>query len=226
MRQVVGESKSAVEGSAAGGCAVLIAIVDYGMGNLGSILNMLERVGATARISGNADEIAQADRVILPGVGAFDTGMQNLSDAGLIQVLTRVAHSGIPVLGICLGMHVIMERSEEGSLPGLGWVKGEVIRFRFAPQGANLRVPHMGWNTVTLQREDPLLAGSDADRRFYFVHSFHVVCSNPSDVVGTTEYGYLFPSVLRHGNIMGTQFHPEKSHRFGMQLLDNFARLT
>lgn len=202
----------------------MIVIVDYGMGNLGSILNMLKKIGAPAVISADARGIENADKLILPGVGAFDTGMKRLRESGMLDLLNdKVLRRKTPTLGVCLGMQLLMNRSEEGAESGLGWIEGETIRFQFDPQRAQLKIPHMGWNTVMLQRDGVLARNLPADSRFYFVHSYHVRCQNPTDVVSTTAYGYEFPSMLQHENIVGAQFHPEKSHRFGMQVYRNFA---
>jgi glutamine amidotransferase len=199
----------------------MIVIVDYRMGNVGSILNMLRRLGADALISSQPDVVASAAKLILPGVGAFDTGMQNLEQSALVPVLNeRVLGRGTPVLGICLGMQLLLPRSEEGTRPGLGWIGGEALRFQ--PNGA-LKVPHMGWNTVSAPRASRLLDGVAEDARFYFVHSFYVDCAVPDDVAGRTHYGHDFVSAIERGPIQGTQFHPEKSHRFGLQLLANFV---
>jgi glutamine amidotransferase len=201
----------------------MIAIVDYRMGNLGSIRNMLRRLGAEAAISGDAGEIEKADRLILPGVGAFDEAMRRLHESGLLPLLRRkVLDGGTPILGICLGMQLLTERSEEGELPGLGWIEGETVRFRFDPKERGLRVPHMGWNSVKPRRADCLFHGADDETGFYFVHSYHAVLRHPEDILAETEHGYEFPSALRRGCIFGTQFHPEKSHRHGMLLLKNF----
>jgi glutamine amidotransferase len=203
----------------------MIVIVDYGMGNLGSILNMLKKVGApAAKVSSDPKDIEQADKLILPGVGAFDTGMQRLRETGLISLLNeKVIKAKTPTLGVCLGMQLITKISEEGELPGLGWIDAETIRFRFDPKKNGLKIPHMGWNTVNIQREGTLFQGMYPDARFYFVHSFHVVSHNPEDVLATTEYGYDFVSAIQHGHIMAAQFHPEKSHKFGMKLYKNFV---
>ena len=202
-----------------------IVVVDYGMGNLGSILNMLKKVGVLdAMVSSNPKDIEQADKIILPGVGAFDTGMQRLRDTGLIGLLKeKVLKARTPTLGVCLGMQLLTKVSEEGELPGLGWVDAETVRFRFDQKKTGLKIPHMGWNTVKVQREGTLFKDMYAEPRFYFVHSFHVVSHNPEDVLATTKYGYDFVSVVQHGHIMAAQFHPEKSHKFGMKLYKNFV---
>ncbi len=206
----------------------MIVILDYGMGNLGSILNMLKRVGApAAKISSAPADIESADKIILPGVGAFDTGMQRLRETGLIGLLNeKVVKAKTPTLGVCLGMQLITKVSEEGELPGLGWIDAETIRFRFDPHQTGLKVPHMGWNTVNIEREGTLFKGMQPSPRFYFVHSFHVVAHDPDDILGTTEYGYNFVSAFQHGHIMAAQFHPEKSHKFGMQVYRNFVEYT
>lgn len=202
----------------------MIVIVDYGMGNLGSILNMLKKVGApAAKVSSDPKDIAEADKLILPGVGAFDTGMRRLRETGLLEVLNeKVLKAKAPTLGVCLGMQLMTKLSEEGELPGLGWVDAETIRFRFNPKEKGLKIPHMGWNTVKIQKQGTLFKDMHPNPRFYFVHSFHVVTRNPEDVLATTEHGYEFTSVFQHGHIMATQFHPEKSHKFGMKLYKNF----
>ena len=205
----------------------MIVIVDYGMGNLGSILNMLKKIGVSARVSSDTHEIEAAEKLILPGVGAFDTGMLRLRELGLLEILDSKAFvHKTPVLGVCLGMQLLTKESEEGLLPGLGWIDGKAIRFRFDPKQSNLKIPHMGWNSVTIHREGSLFKGMDQDVRFYFVHSYHIVCNDEQDVLATTDYGYGFVSAVQRENIMGAQFHPEKSHKFGMKLLKNFVELA
>lgn len=205
----------------------MIVIVNYGIGNLGSVLNMLKRVGADAVISSDPVEIEKADKLILPGVGAFDAGMKHLQESNLIGKLSEKALARrTPTLGICLGMQLLMQKSEEGDLPGLGWIEGANVKFRFDESNGHLKVPHMGWNTVTVKRHDPLFKDLGPEARFYFVHSYKVVCQRQSDVLATTHHGDDFVSALQSGNIMGTQFHPEKSHKFGMKLLSNFAELA
>lgn len=201
----------------------MIVIVDYDMGNVGSIANMLLKIGAPAVITADANQIEAADKLILPGVGAFDTGMSNLQRSGLLPVLNAKVEQGTPVLGICLGMELLTLGSEEGECAGLGWIAGRTVRFRFPDGTDRLNVPHMGWNRVRPTASTTLLHGLAAENRFYFVHSYHVLCDAEADVAGWTPYGYDFASVVEHDNVMGTQFHPEKSHRFGMALLRNFA---
>ncbi len=201
----------------------MLVIVDYGVGNLGSILNMLKKIGVKAAVSSRGAEIAAADKLILPGVGAFDSGMAALDRSGLIPLLSKkVMQEKIPVLGICLGMQLLTRRSAEGKLPGLGWIDGETVKFSF-PNQRELKIPHMGWNGVSVRREDPLFCNMPDDPRFYFVHSYHVVCKDARDVAATTQYGYDFTSAVAKGNMYGVQFHPEKSHKFGMKLLENFV---
>lgn len=203
----------------------MIVIVDYGMGNLGSILNMLKKIGApAAKISSDAKDIEQAEKLILPGVGAFDTGMQHLRATGLIPLLNeKVLKAKTPTLGVCLGMQLMTKVSEEGELPGLGWFDAETIRFRFDSRQTGLKVPHMGWNTINVKREGVLFRDMHPNARFYFVHSYHFVAHDPSDVLTTTDYGYEFVSAIQRDHIMAAQFHPEKSHKFGMKLYKNFV---
>lgn len=201
----------------------MIVIVDSGVANTGSIVNMLGRVGVQATVSSDPGVIDRGTKLILPGVGAFDAGMRSLDQRGLIPVLDRqVQERGIPILGLCLGMQLFTRKSEEGSLPGLGWLDADTVRFR-PPASPDVKIPHMGWNTVDVRREHPVLDTSDEDTRFYFVHSYHVANASPDQVLGTTTHGYEFASVIGRDNILGVQFHPEKSHRFGMRLLRNFV---
>jgi glutamine amidotransferase len=201
-------------------------IIDYGMGNLGSILNMLKKIGAGAVVSSDISEIEKADKLILPGVGAFDSGMKNLTDHGLIPVLNdRVIKERTPLLGICLGMQLFTKRSEEGKLEGMGWFDAETVRFNFDDEESKLKIPHMGWNYIKVEKENNLFKNTDGDSRFYFVHSYHVVCNQKDDILATTLYGYEFVSAINRDNIFGVQFHPEKSHKFGMKILKNFIDL-
>lgn len=203
----------------------MIVIIDYKMGNLGSIFNMLKKIGVSSKVSSDAGDILSASKLILPGVGAFDNGMTNLREAGLLSVLNeKVLVQKTPVLGICLGMQVLTKSSEEGSLPGLGWVDGYTARFRFGTEQAHLKVPHMGWNTVEFSKNSIFSQGYEEVPRFYFVHSYHVICNQENDVAGRTFYGYEFASAVQKDNIYGVQFHPEKSHKFGMRLLRNWVK--
>jgi len=199
-----------------------IGLVDYGLGNLGSVTNMLKRVGADSHRVSEPEQVLASDKVLLPGIGAFDTGMTRLRDQGLFEPLREFAASGRPLLGICLGMQLLLDGSEEGVEPGLGLIPGTSVRFAEEPE---LRVPHMGWNVVTPTHDDPLVAGLEPDSRFYFVHSYKVVPTSDSDVLALTAYGAPFASMIRSGNVMGAQYHPEKSHAFGTRVLSNFASL-
>jgi glutamine amidotransferase len=202
----------------------MIVIIDYGMGNLGSVANMLKKIGAKPVITSDIATIEKADKLILPGVGAFDNGMQRLDELGLTSVLNaKVLQARTPILGLCLGMQLFTKSSEEGVLPGLGWINAETIRFHFAQDENDLKIPHMGWNSIQITNASPIWEEMYPDARFYFVHSYHVRCSNEQDVTATTRYGYEFAAAVMRENIVGTQFHPEKSHKFGMKLLRNFV---
>lgn len=200
----------------------MITIVDYNMGNLGSIRNMLRKLGIDSQTSADPEVISRAQRLILPGVGAFDAGMQSLGRSGLIEALNRrVLVDRMPILGICLGMQLMTRHSEEGESDGLGWVDAQVTRFR--PTDASLKVPHMGWNKVRMLRPSALTDALPPEPRFYFVHSYYVSCRRREDALLSTTYGVEFDSAFECANIWGVQFHPEKSHKFGMALLSNFA---
>jgi len=202
----------------------MIIVIDYEMGNIGSIINMIKKTGGEAVLSSDLARIETAEKLILPGVGSFDTGMQNLDKLGLVDVLRRrVVREKVPILGICLGMQLLSEKSEEGVLPGLGFISGQTVKFKFDNVNANLRIPHMGWNSVNIKKESPLFYEMYENPIFYFVHSYHIVCNNAEDVLTTTNYGYEFTSSLQRVNILGTQFHPEKSHKYGLRLMKNFV---
>jgi glutamine amidotransferase len=205
----------------------MITIVDYGVGNLGSILNMLKKAGVKAIAASDPDLLQRSEKLILPGVGAFDAGMNRLNECGLVPLLNHLAlEKKIPILGLCLGLQLMTQKSEEGRTPGLGWLDAETLRFRFGPEQAQLKVPHMGWNTIEIRRNHPLFNDLDPNARFYFVHSFYVHSHESESVLAETDYGGYFHSVFAKNNLMGAQFHPEKSHKYGMRLLKNFAEMS
>lgn len=200
----------------------MIVIVDYNVGNIGSIVNMFKKIGVEATLSSCPEEISKASKLLLPGVGAFDNGMKSLKKSNLIPILEKkVLVDKTPILGICLGMQLLFESSEEGSEEGLGWIAGKVRKFdlQSAPE---LKVPHMGWNQVIPENHEDLFLEMTDISRFYFVHSYYVDCTLKENVLATTRYGDNFVSSVRKENIYGAQFHPEKSHKFGMKLLKNF----
>jgi imidazole glycerol-phosphate synthase subunit HisH len=202
----------------------MIAIINYRMGNLGSITNMIKYIGGNSVITSNISEISRAKKIILPGVGAFDSGMINLKRSGLIKLLSyKVLKENVPILGICLGMQLLSEHSEEGTLKGLGWIKGKTMKFNFNTN--RLRIPHMGWNTIVLNKSSLLTKGLSKEARFYFVHSYYLRCTYTKDVLALTNHGHDFASIIENKNIYGVQFHPEKSHKYGMKLLKNFIEI-
>lgn len=201
----------------------MITIIDYGMGNLGSIKNMLKKIGIESEITNEIEIIRKAEKLILPGVGSFDKAMDNLDSLGLIEVLNdKVLVDDTPVLGICLGMQLLANSSNEGEKKGLCWIDAQVLKFNI---DSCFKVPHMGWNNVVQKKECDLFLGMYANPRFYHVHSYYFKCNNNDDVLATTNYGGEFTSAINKGNIYGVQFHPEKSHKFGMKLLENFAKI-
>lgn len=201
----------------------MITIVDYGLGNLGSILNMFKRIGVEAKITSNSKEIAEADKILLPGVGAFDNAMTRINESGLKEVLnTKAKVDKVPILGICLGMQLLTRGSEEGVLSGLGWIDADTIKF---PVIEGLKVPHMGWNLVTPSTPSKLTQSLPEESRFYFVHSYYVKVDKQENSILKANYGIEFDAAIQNDNIYGAQFHPEKSHKFGMQLLKNFSEI-
>lgn len=197
-----------------------IAIVDYGMGNLRSVQNAVKHLGFDSDFVSDPTQLASYEKIILPGVGAFSQAIDCLHGTGLAESLTERKNAGAQILGICLGMQLMCKLSEEdGLFEGLGWFDAEVRRF---PQVNGLPVPHMGWNGVNFQRENTILKGIQSDGDAYFVHSYHVVCNNPEDVLATTEYGIQFTSMIHKENLIGIQFHPEKSQEFGLQMMRNY----
>lgn len=205
----------------------MIVIVDYGIGNLGSIKNMLRKLGARAIISSDPADLKAASKLILPGIGAFDTAMQHLNDSGLIDALNiQVLKSQVPVLGICLGAQMMTRGSEEGKLPGLGWFEADTLRMDFTGLEGRWPLPNIGWRDVHAQNDYVLLRGYDEVPRFYFVHSYYMKADNPDIIAHTAEYGFNFACGLSRGNMHCAQFHPEKSHKFGIQMLKNFVELS
>lgn len=199
----------------------MVIIANYGVGNLASVCNMLRKIGVEARVSEAPADILQADRVILPGVGHFDHGMKMLNESGLREVLDEYALTRKrPILGICLGAQILGRGSEEGDALGLGWL--DMVSERF-PSQPDLRVPHMGWSPVQMRRTSPLFKYTAVDARYYFVHSYHMQCADVNDVVGVSEHGIEFASAVQRANILGVQFHPEKSLRHGLAVMRAFA---
>lgn len=202
----------------------MIAIIDYGLGNLGSIKNMLKRIGASAEIISDPSKINDAEKLILPGVGSFDMGMNSLNEQGWTEVLNqKVLINKIPILGICLGMQLMTLSSEEGIEKGLGWVNAETIKFDINKYPA-LKIPHMGWNEVNIKNELTLFKNVEDIPKYYFVHSYYIKCAQPENIAATTHYGNEFVSSFQKDNVFGVQFHPEKSHKYGMRLLENFVK--
>lgn len=205
----------------------MITIVDYGMGNLGSIKNMFKYIGVESTIENDVDKIKNASKILLPGVGSFDTAMKKINENGLKEVLNEKAlKEQVPILGICLGMQLLTNSSEEGTLDGLGWIPAETLSFKNKIDNS-YKVPHMGWNIVNKSKDSDLLNDFEnfEETRFYFVHSYFVKVENEKDSILKTKYGCEFDSAISLNNIYGAQFHPEKSHKFGMKLFENFARI-
>jgi glutamine amidotransferase len=199
-----------------------VAVLDYGVNNVGSVVNMLRRLRVVATIAADPRALTNANAIVLPGIGAFDAGVRGLREAGLFDAILERAQAGIPLLGICLGMQLLSRGSEEGSLPGLALVPATTRKLH--PPAPSFPVPHMGWNETNCI-DGQLFHGFEAETpRFYYVHSYHVVCDDDGDVAARCSYGETFTAAVRRGNVFGTQFHPEKSHRFGKQVLANFVR--
>lgn len=203
-----------------------VVIVDYGMGNIRSVEKKLSNIGVNAIVSRNNEVINNADKLVLPGVGHFANGVRNLKLYGLWDILNdKVLIKHTPVLGICLGMHLMARHSEEGSnTEGLGWFDADVVRFRIKDK-LKFKIPHMGWNNITVKKDHSLFRKSREKALYYFVHSYHITCNDPEDILATTTYEYEFTSSVQKNNILGTQFHPEKSHDYGEVLLRNFISI-
>lgn len=204
----------------------MIAIINYGLGNLTSIQNMFRRLGIDCVITSDVNEIRNASRLLLPGVGHFKKGMANLVESGLVGLLNElVLEQQKPILGICLGAQLMTKHSEEGGVDGLGWVDANTVRFDSTKLN-NLPIPHMGWTDINVTRNSGLLDGIPEDPRYYFVHSYHFDFEQPEEVIATSKYGYEFACAFNKGNVYGAQFHPEKSHKFGMKVFENFSKIS
>ena len=204
----------------------MITIVNYGLGNIQAFSNIYKRLNIPVSVASGTEDLAQAEKIILPGVGAFDWAMSLLNESGMRKSLDHlVLEQHKPVLGICIGMQMMAKRSEEGQLPGLGWIDAEVQKFDESAFIHKVHLPHMGWNDVTPRSTECLFKGLEMNPRFYFLHSYFFSPNKPDEVLAQTDYNGFFASAVRSGNVFGTQFHPEKSHQWGIQLLKNFAEL-
>jgi glutamine amidotransferase len=204
----------------------MITIIDYGVGNVLAFVNIYSRLNIPIAVAKSSDDFVKATKLILPGVGSFDHAIQQLDQSGMRQSIEQlVLQQGMPIMGICVGMQMLANTSDEGTLPGLGWVDGKVKKFDMSamPRGTNL--PHMGWNDVKPVVEGGLFNGMEQDSRFYFLHSYYIECHQQSNILALTDYGGQFCCAVRRDNMYGVQFHPEKSHYFGSQLLRNFAKI-
>lgn len=205
----------------------MITIIDYGAGNIKSIKNMLKKIGVQSQISSDKDVIEQAEKLILPGVGHFDYGMKSIEESGLIDTLNKkVLTNKTPILGICLGAQLLGNQSEEGDIKGLGWINMDIVKFLPEQLPSDLKIPHMGWNYTEKAKESKLLTNIEELSRYYFVHTYYMRVNNSQDTLLNTNYGFDFVSAVEKENIYGVQFHPEKSHKYGMELLRNFANKT
>ncbi len=203
----------------------MITIIDYNIGNLASIKNMLKRIGIASLISNKIEDINKAEKLILPGVGSFDFGIEQLHKSGLVEILNeKVVKRKTPMLGICLGAQLLTEGSEEGKSPGLGWIQGKTIGFDKQRMTVGQKIPNMGWNEVSDYSKSKLFTGMYENPRFYFVHSYHLSIEKGEDVMAKATYGYEFAAGIEYDNILGVQFHPEKSHKYGMKIFENYTK--
>jgi len=204
----------------------MITIIDYGLGNVLAFANIYKRLNVPVAVAKNASDLSRATKLILPGVGAFDHAMSLLQRSGMREALDEmVLARAIPVLGVCVGMQILAGGSEEGRLPGLGWIEGEVRKFDVESSRQTVRLPHMGWNDVSPASRSALFSGLEVDARFYFLHSYYFRCARDEDILARAEYGSVFCCAVHSNGIFGVQFHPEKSHHYGTRLLKNFAEL-
>ena len=204
----------------------MVTIIDYGVGNLNSIKNMLKKIGVDSIISSQTTDIENAEKLILPGIGSFEYGMKKLRGSAFFQSLQqKVLQNKTPILGVCLGAQLLLNGSEEGQpVEGLGWIEGKAVRFDQDKMADNFKVPHMGWNELIIKKESALFKDMRPDHRYYFVHSYHMVCNQQTDILAESNYSYNFVAAVEKQHIIGVQFHPEKSHKFGMKLYENFIK--
>lgn len=204
----------------------MIVLIDYGVGNISAFLNIYKRLNIPVRTAKTVAELEGAEKLILPGVGHFDYAMQRFNGSGMRETVDQMVRTEKrPVIGICVGMQMMAKSSDEGLLPGLGWIDAHVEKFSDSQRSAKMPLPHMGWNDVYALKNNPLFTGLEQDARFYFLHSYYFNCTLPQDAVAEAEYGIRFTAAVNHENVYGIQCHPEKSHHFGIQLLKNFAEL-
>jgi glutamine amidotransferase len=202
----------------------MIAIIDYGVGNINAFVNIYKKLGVDVRVARKSEDLLDASKLILPGVGHFDYAMERFTNSGMKETSADlVLKHKIPVVGICVGMQMLATKSDEGKLPGLGWIDASVRKFDVSRLKHTTRLPHMGWNDIQVEKPSPLLSNLGNEARFYFLHSFYFDCNLPEDSIAVAEYGICFTCAVNHNNIYGVQFHPEKSHHFGIQLLKNFS---
>jgi imidazole glycerol-phosphate synthase subunit HisH len=204
----------------------MITIIDYGLGNVQAFVNVYNRLDIPVNVANTSDDLVGTSKIILPGVGSFDRAMQQFNASGMRKLIEQlIFEDGIPILGVCVGMQMLANSSEEGKLPGLGWIDGKVKKFDVASMLQTQYLPHMGWNNVISEKEDELFRFMKKEKRFYFLHSYYFDCFQESNAIGVTDYGFQFTSAIKKNNIFGVQFHPEKSHHFGEQLLKNYSEI-
>lgn len=206
----------------------MIGIIDYGVGNISAFRNIYKQLNIPVKTVSKESDLIDVQKIILPGVGHFDYAMTRFQDSGMVDKINQmVVQQNVPVVGICVGMQMMAKRSDEGNLPGLGWIDAEVKKFdsNLVVGQTQLPLPHMGWNDIKSERVTPILTGLENDAQFYFLHSYYFVCNDQKDKIATTNYGADFTCAANHNNVYGVQFHPEKSHKYGIQLLKNFAEL-
>jgi glutamine amidotransferase len=204
----------------------MITIIDYGVGNIKAFYNIFNKISVEVKIAQKPADLLNSSKLILPGVGHFDYAMKRFTESGMLNIVNEmVLNENLPILGICVGMQMLANSSEEGNLPGLGWIDARVNKIDSNLLAQTTRLPHMGWNSIVVKKKNPLLNNLNSNSRFYFLHSYYFDSFNEADSIATSNYGKEFTSVVNHKNIYGVQFHPEKSHHYGIQLLKNFANI-